>query len=245
MIDRKHWESFFEVTRASLSISNYSEFSTWLGTNFTKFLPHEMMIYYWGDFRRSVLARDVLLFKSNQEVATLGNSEVFNQTAKALHDRWVLNNSRWFMIGYTDPLFAQINFKDNPDFTCEQCRSVLVYGVRDMRGNGTCLYVFLGKEAAIKVDHYVIGMLMPYLDGAVKRIRGLSSEVSVEAYGSLTVRELEIMEWVNKGKTNQEIGLILSISHNTVKNHLKVVFKKLNVISRAQAVSKFSMHGHS
>jgi DNA-binding CsgD family transcriptional regulator len=54
------------------------------------------------------------------------------------------------------------------------------------------------------------------------------------------MRELEIMDWVRKGKTNQEIGMILNISVFTVKNHLQRVFKKLDVLNRAQAVARIS-----
>lgn len=51
-------------------------------------------------------------------------------------------------------------------------------------------------------------------------------------------RELEVMDWVRKGKTNQEIGMILDISAFTVKNHLQRIFRKANVLNRAQAVAK-------
>lgn len=242
---RKHWDNFIEVARESLSISSYSEFGTWLHTKFTKFLPHEMMIFYWGDFHNSSSGHEVFLFKPNQEMVMLKTSETLSKATRMLYDKWLSNNSRWFLMNHADPLFTHMHFHCNPEFQALNCQSVLVYGVREMFGEGTCLYVFLGKEPVIEVDHYVIGMLMPYLDGAIKRIRGESENESIEDYISLTNRELEVMEWVNKGKTNYEIGAILSISHNTVKNHLKVIFKKLNVISRAQAVSKFSMHGRN
>jgi DNA-binding CsgD family transcriptional regulator len=56
--------------------------------------------------------------------------------------------------------------------------------------------------------------------------------------GGLSGREMEIMEWVRMGKTNHEIGIILDISAFTVKNHMQRIFKKLDVMNRAQAVSK-------
>ncbi len=56
----------------------------------------------------------------------------------------------------------------------------------------------------------------------------------------LTDRELQILNWVAKGKTNPEIGSILNISAFTVKNHMQRMFKKLNVTNRAQAVAKFN-----
>jgi RNA polymerase sigma factor (sigma-70 family) len=54
---------------------------------------------------------------------------------------------------------------------------------------------------------------------------------------SLTDRELEVIEWIKAGKTNQEIAAILNITQNTVKSHLKRIYHKLNVSKRAQAVA--------
>ncbi len=55
---------------------------------------------------------------------------------------------------------------------------------------------------------------------------------------NLTDRERECLTWAAKGKTNVEIGMILNISHRTVNMHLYNCYKKLNCISREQAVVK-------
>jgi DNA-binding NarL/FixJ family response regulator len=52
---------------------------------------------------------------------------------------------------------------------------------------------------------------------------------------NLTPRELDVLKWVVKGKTNQEIGLELGISQKTVEKHLESVFAKLKVTSRVEA----------
>ena len=52
---------------------------------------------------------------------------------------------------------------------------------------------------------------------------------------SLTPREMDVLRWVVKGKTNQEIGLELGISQKTVEKHLESVFAKLKVTSRVEA----------
>jgi DNA-binding NarL/FixJ family response regulator len=52
---------------------------------------------------------------------------------------------------------------------------------------------------------------------------------------SLTARELDVLKWVVKGKTNQEIGMELGISQKTVEKHLESVFAKLKVTSRVEA----------
>ena len=52
---------------------------------------------------------------------------------------------------------------------------------------------------------------------------------------NLTPRELDVLKWVVKGKTNQEIGMELGISQKTVEKHLESVFAKLKVTSRVEA----------
>lgn len=54
----------------------------------------------------------------------------------------------------------------------------------------------------------------------------------------LTQREAEIMHWVAMGKTYAEVGMILGISANTVKNHMKSICGKLDASNRMQAVWK-------
>lgn len=52
---------------------------------------------------------------------------------------------------------------------------------------------------------------------------------------TLSKREREILLLVAEGKSNKDIGDILSIQEVTVKSHLKKIFKKLNVTNRMQA----------
>jgi len=53
---------------------------------------------------------------------------------------------------------------------------------------------------------------------------------------SLTSREVAVLELVAKGLSNKEIAAALSLAEDTVKNHLKHVFAKLEVSDRTEAV---------
>ena len=60
---------------------------------------------------------------------------------------------------------------------------------------------------------------------------------------NLTPRELECMRWVADGKTDWEIGVILSISQSTVRFHLDRVRLKLGAKTRAQAAARLVLRG--
>ena len=52
----------------------------------------------------------------------------------------------------------------------------------------------------------------------------------------LTPRELEVLRLVAEGKPNKLIGADLAITEVTVKSHVQSVFRKLNVLSRTEAI---------
>ena len=54
----------------------------------------------------------------------------------------------------------------------------------------------------------------------------------------LSERELEILQLLAEGLTNQEIGSRLFLSLNTVKVHTRNIYGKLNVHSRTQAIAR-------
>jgi DNA-binding CsgD family transcriptional regulator len=62
------------------------------------------------------------------------------------------------------------------------------------------------------------------------------SDVIASAHG-LTPREREVTGLAAQGRTNKQIALALSISIFTVQDHLKSVFAKVGVQSRAELVS--------
>ncbi len=54
---------------------------------------------------------------------------------------------------------------------------------------------------------------------------------------NLSPREREVLERLVKGATNKEIASSLTISENTVKNHLKNILEKLHLENRVQAAT--------
>lgn len=54
----------------------------------------------------------------------------------------------------------------------------------------------------------------------------------------LTERESEVVTFLASGMSNRDIADAMTLSENTVKTHLKSIFQKIGVSSRAQAVAR-------
>jgi DNA-binding response OmpR family regulator/DNA-binding CsgD family transcriptional regulator len=53
----------------------------------------------------------------------------------------------------------------------------------------------------------------------------------------LTTREAEVLLWLSRGKTNRDIGEILTMAPRTVNKHLEHLFSKLHVETRSAAAA--------
>jgi len=56
-----------------------------------------------------------------------------------------------------------------------------------------------------------------------------------EPFHPLSTREMEVLGCITQGLSNKEIASKLGISHQTVKNHVTAILRKLNVEDRTQA----------
>lgn len=75
----------------------------------------------------------------------------------------------------------------------------------------------------------------------VAEFNRLSSLRSTEATVSstmLSVREMDVLRHLARGRTNKEIASDLHVTEGTVKNHLTNIFSRLGVLDRTQAALK-------
>jgi DNA-binding response OmpR family regulator/DNA-binding CsgD family transcriptional regulator len=71
------------------------------------------------------------------------------------------------------------------------------------------------------------------------RITGATAASEMQALQDLglTMREAEVLLWIARGKSNQDIGEILAISSRTAGKHAERIFTKLGVENRSSAAS--------
>lgn len=74
----------------------------------------------------------------------------------------------------------------------------------------------------------------------LRRVYAFAAQANPDAStASLTPREIEILDLIDQGLTNQQIASRLTLTLNTVKNHVHNLLSKLGVTSRAEAVAVF------
>jgi DNA-binding NarL/FixJ family response regulator len=64
-----------------------------------------------------------------------------------------------------------------------------------------------------------------------------------QAFPDLTQREREVLALIVDGKSNAQIAGLLVLSPKTVSNHISNIFSKLQVVDRAQAVTRARQAG--
>lgn len=84
------------------------------------------------------------------------------------------------------------------------------------------------------IDGSVTGPLLCTVRDMRRRLEPSKPDDSIPL---LTRRQNELLALVAAGRTNGQIATELGISESTVKNHLRQVFARLGVTSRAQAIS--------
>jgi two-component system, NarL family, nitrate/nitrite response regulator NarL len=71
------------------------------------------------------------------------------------------------------------------------------------------------------------------------------SVMSTRDSPALTARELQVVDYAAKGKTNKVIANELHLSEHTVKNYLFRAFEKLGVSSRVELLFYLTLQGHN
>ncbi len=87
------------------------------------------------------------------------------------------------------------------------------------------------------------GEIAPWLLRASERFVITSGDELQEAFVPLSPREMEIIRYITRGLSNKMIAHKLGISHQTVKNHMTSILRKLDVEDRTQAAIYAIRHG--
>jgi transcriptional regulator EpsA len=246
-------DRYYHIITEANSIRRHSELLAWLQGEIQYYLPHEILIAAWGDFAANRISYDIV--SALPGVRTENSApQALLPLMRGLFNRWVeLGKSPYSLgVGESGFLLEGEALQVPLGKALQTMRSLLVHGLINERSRHDCLYVIFSSEKKLHESVGAVQILLPYLDTAFCRVTPLggphpqpnqspiADQPNENENLGLSKREIEIMKWVKMGKTNLEIASILDISVFTVKNHLRHVFKVLDVTNRMQAAAKVS-----
>lgn len=240
---------FMEVIEESLRLNHRSHFFNWLQRGFQCLLAHEVLI---------VGVRGVE--RASYDYEYLTSSRYFGdaQFDAVLHEAdGVVSQAfqKWAKLGvpvfydYQTPTQEKNNYSvvhmDETVLRASELKTFVVHGFGDEHSRIATLVMFgrLNSPANALTAH-LLELLMPHLHCAIVKVTAnkcpsvLTTTARNGRVQPLTKRELEVLEWLQIGKTNWEISSIISVSPLTVKNHVQNILRKLDVENRSQAASK-------
>jgi len=234
------------------SFSVHQQLFNWLQEEAQQFVPHDIVIAAWGDLRSGEVNFDIMSPLPDMRTNDSDNKAVVAFMAR-LFARWHECGQTFYVVRAANGFSkTEISNPLTSDIT-SRMSCCLVHGSKDQIGRHGCIYALLGPaQLGLNRSKLTLRLLLPHIDTAFRQVSHLADhqfsngETSPALEPELakgnccpkSPRERGIMIWVCKGKTNQEIGMILEISAPAAKNHLQHIFKKLNVMTRAQTVSK-------
>jgi DNA-binding NarL/FixJ family response regulator len=93
----------------------------------------------------------------------------------------------------------------------------------------------LVQRGEAQVSTKIAGAMMERLSNLARMFSAVEHKMDKDA--RLTSRELQVLQFIGEGLTNQEIASRLVLEVGTVKNHVHRILEKLNVSNRDEAAS--------
>lgn len=228
--------TFFDVVGATLGINNTEQFCAWMQGDLQHIFPHGMMA--------CAISRIENLGGRVQELITCNFPPEYIQALQQ-PDGWTSSPiiAQWAKT--RKPVLFELNAQHGDSAWLENfkrfnLKNTAAHGLCDLHSNTTSYFAFAQIPHSLTERHAaLLEMLVPHLHVALTRAinGGKNSSPKTESL-RLTVREYQILQCMNAGKSNGEIGLELKISESTVKNHIHSILVKLDVKTRAQAIAK-------
>lgn len=109
------------------------------------------------------------------------------------------------------------------------------YILRDSSLKDLIDVIRLAQKGEAQVSTRMAGAMMERLFRLARVFSAVETKIDSDV--RLTSRELEVLQFISEGLTNQEIASRLVVEVGTVKNHVHRILEKLKVSSRQEAAS--------
>ncbi len=229
------------VINSSLRVANMHHFFSWSQGAIQLLLPHEILVC--GILTGAGSPMRFMRFSSSRYFDDTRFSEACHPVEGLLPQMISHSNEtgRACMLGTGAPQ-RYCNDALLPLLERSELRSAAADGQRGLDGRLKSYFCFSRVEIPLGTRvEYLLQLLVPYLHTTLSRV--ISNEGpdagmdSLKNVPSVTAREVQVLNYIKLGKTNQQIAEELALSPLTVKNHVQRILRKLNASNRGHAVA--------
>lgn len=225
---------------ASVKVSERTDFFGWMQGVFQGVIRHEMLVCGVVDpasrrYRLDWFASAPVSERMREELCAPGAGLIYR-----MFPLWELAGRRALFVSGDSTGASDLSL--TREIRRLALENVLIHGIPDFDGHANAFFCFHRVSGGMRDPRIALDLMAPQIYSAWMRVcsggKPKNAQSGMAMRQILTGREVEVLNWVEQGKSNNEIAQILSISHLTVKNHVQKILRKLNVQNRAQAVSR-------
>jgi len=242
-LDESERECLSEVVESSLRVINRHQFFSWTQGAMQRLISHEILICGVEDGSRRGLEHyhfeATRYFRENHfeavcrpETGLLKHLVLLAEQSK---DSVVLCPS-------TYPARTEVYESLRALVEENELRNLAAFLWIGPRSALQAYYSFSRVEALTERTGYFLELLVPFIHSTFLRVLA-HHEIAETSNGSrsgrlVTPRQEEILQLIRDGKTNGQIAAILKLSPWTIKNHVQMIFQRLDSANRAQAITR-------
>ena len=239
-LSKKQHSTYIAVIESLLNVATPEQFLQWVKGELQTFFPHEMFVGGIGHIKRDSIKVEHILSAGFPIEYVQAIQRPDGDLSSPIMARWCREQK--------PQLFEAESAKaDYPESWMSivqkyDLRNFAAHGMRDLNSNVSSYFNFSRIPGKLTPHHaYLLTLLVPHMHvalvKAMTKTKHTRQKKSANSLG-ITLREREILKWVQLGKTSWEIAQILNITEKTVKNHAQNVLVKLRAKNRTQAVAK-------
>jgi transcriptional regulator EpsA len=244
ILDGLNQDALMSVMADAVLVRRRYEFFTWAQVRLQAVLPHDVLVCGLPRNQSARMLFDYYFSVPMDPEALARLCHPRDGVANDLVDRWIGDGYEPLLISRDAPDEAISRLGD--ELGALGFGDCLVHGIPKAQASASahCFFAFVSLKkidatSALPRAQLLVPQIFSAYSRAQTRERPVAELENPEnPDASITHREVEILRWIREGKSNLEIGMILSISPLTVKNHVQKILRKLNATNRAQAVSK-------
>jgi len=223
---------------SSIRVRAHAHFFSWTQGALQTILPHDMLLCAAYGRDGSVLFADVMAVQPLQASARDAMLRPSGGLLSTLAAQWNRSGHSPIVFSATDD-----DARVDPHFRALLrqlgIENIVAHGSFAADGSVDAFFGFADVAAAADdAVGLIVEIILPHLRAALIRMQKKGVLLAAPSRGrGLTEREREVLRLLQHGRSNAEIGALLSISPLTVKNHVQKLLRKLGVRNRTQAVA--------